>query len=131
VAGDRPLAEIICRAAPDRCIDLTGRTSLFEMVQWLRQAAVVISNDTGPLHVAAALGRPIVAIYGPSDPRYTGPHNQAERVLQAKNLPCVPCMKQTCNYPEPLACLHAITPEQVAMRAITFVTKTTEKAGSC
>jgi len=117
VAGDRPLAEIISRAAPERCLDLTGRTSLSEMVEWLRSAEVVISNDTGPLHVAAALGRPIVAIYGPSDPRYTGPHNQAAGVLQATNLPCVPCMKQACQYHEPLACLWTITPEQVVARA--------------
>ncbi len=117
VAGDRPLAEVICRAAPDRCLDLTGRTSLSEMIEWLRQAELVISNDTGPLHVAAALGRPIIAMYGPSDPRYTGPHNQAASVLQAKHLPCVPCMKQTCHYHETLACLRTITPAEVASRA--------------
>ena len=121
VAGDTPLAESICRENPERCLDLTGQTSLREMIEWLRQADLVISNDTGPLHAAAALKRPALAIYGPSDPLYTGPHNQAAGVLQAKHLPCVPCMKQTCAYHEPLACLHAITPEQVCARALAIL----------
>ena len=92
-----------------------------EMIEWLRRADLVISNDTGPLHVAAALNRPVLAIYGPSDPLYTGPHNQAAGVLQAKDLPCVPCMKQTCAYREPLACLRSIKPEQVCSHAISIL----------
>jgi heptosyltransferase-1 len=115
--ADRPLAENISRSKPDRCLDLTGRTSLPEMVEWLRCADLVIANDTGPLHVAAALGRPVVAIYGPSDPLHTGPHLQSAGVLQANHLPCVPCMKRICSYHEPLACLRSITPEQVCARA--------------
>jgi len=121
-ADDAPLADSICRANPGRCLDLTGKTSLPDMIEWLRHADLVISNDTGPLHVAAALKRPVLAIYGPSDPLYTGPHNQSAGVLQAKDLPCVPCMKQTCAYHEPLACLHAITPEQVCARALSILT---------
>jgi heptosyltransferase-1 len=118
VAGDTSLADLICRQNPERCLNLTGKTSLSEMIEWLRRADLVISNDTGPLHVAAALKRPILAIYGPSDPFYTGPHEQMSGVLQAKGLPCVPCMKQTCAYHEPLACMRAITPDQVCARAL-------------
>jgi ADP-heptose:LPS heptosyltransferase len=117
------LAELICRQHPERCIDLTGKTSLSEMIEWLRRADLVISNDTGPMHVAAALQRPILAIYGPSDPLYTGPHQQSSGVLQAKHLPCVPCMKQTCSYEEPLACMRAITAEQVCSRALSMLEK--------
>jgi lipopolysaccharide heptosyltransferase II len=116
-SGDRALAEVISHANRDRCLDLTGRTSLSEMIEWLRGADLVIANDTGPLHVAAALGRPVVAIYGPSDPLHTGPHLQSDRVLQANDFPCVPCMKRTCSYREPLACLRSITPERVCERA--------------
>jgi lipopolysaccharide heptosyltransferase II len=123
VASDSPLAEMICRQNPERCLNLTGKTSLSEMIEWLRRSDLVISNDTGPMHVAAALKRPILAIYGPSDPLYTGPHEQASGVLQAKHLPCVPCMKQTCTYHEPLACMRAITPEQVCSRALSILAK--------
>lgn len=123
VAGDKPLAELICRANPDHCVDLTGKTSLPEMIEWLRLADLVISNDTGPLHVAAALERPIIAIYGPSDPDYTGPHGQRDAVLQCADLPCVPCMSQTCDYADPLACMKAITPELVSTRALSLLTR--------
>jgi lipopolysaccharide heptosyltransferase II len=121
VAADGPLAELISRQHSDRCLNLTGKTSLSEMIEWLRRADLVISNDTGPMHVAAALNRPVLAIYGPSDPLYTGPHQQASNVLQAKHLPCVPCMKQTCSYHEPLACMRAITPEQICSRALSML----------
>jgi lipopolysaccharide heptosyltransferase II len=116
-ASDKPLAQIISSAQPDNSLDLTGETSLPEMVEWLRCASLVISNDTGPLHVAAALKRPLIAIYGASDPTYTGPYTQSDAVLQATDLECVPCMKRTCAYREHLACLRSITPEQVCARA--------------
>jgi ADP-heptose:LPS heptosyltransferase len=87
------------------------------MVEWLRLADLVIANDTGPLHIAAALSRPVLAIYGPSDPRATGPYAQSEAVFQASHLKCVPCLRRTCTYTEPLACLRSITPEQVCARA--------------
>ena len=116
-SADGPLAQVISRSRPDQCLDLTGKTSLPEMVEWLRLADLVISNDTGPVHVAAALDRPIVAIYGPSDPLATGPYAQSNAVLQARHLKCVPCLRRTCTYREPLACLRSITPEQVCARA--------------
>jgi ADP-heptose:LPS heptosyltransferase len=122
VAADGPLAELICRQHPERCLNLTGKTSPSEMIEWLRHADLVISNDTGPMHVADALKRPILAVYGPSDPLYTGPHQQASGVFQAKHLPCVPCMKQTCSYHDPLACMRAITPQQVCSRALSILT---------
>jgi lipopolysaccharide heptosyltransferase I len=116
-AADRELAAAIRPACPERCLDLTGQTSLPEMVEWIRLSHLVISNDTGPMHVAAALGKPLLAIFGPTNPRRTGPQGQVEHVLQASHLPCVPCMKRRCHYREPLACMRAITPEQVCARA--------------
>ena len=100
-ATDRPLAEVIVRAGPERCLDLTGRTTLSEMIEWLRFADLVIANDTGPMHVAAALGRPLLAIYGPSNPLLTGPYGPKDQALQALQVSCVPCLKRTCANPEP------------------------------
>ena len=104
---DRPLGESIVQAAPQRCLDLTGRTTLPEMVEWVRLSELMVTNDTGPMHVAAALGRPVVALFGPTEPRRTGPYGQLEHVLQL-SLPCVPCLKPTCSYPQPMECLRAL-----------------------
>ncbi len=109
---DRPLGEVIARAHPARCLDLTGRLSLPEMVEWLRLSELLVSNDTGPMHVAAALGTPLIALFGPTEPRRTGPYRQLEHVLQL-NLPCVPCRKARCGYTQPFECLRGIPPPVV------------------
>ncbi len=109
---DCPLGEVIARADPARCLDLTGRLSLQEMIEWLRRSELVVSNDTGPMHVAAALGTPVVALFGPTEPCRTGPYRQVDRVLQL-NLPCVPCLKPRCGYAKPFECLRAMPPAAV------------------
>jgi lipopolysaccharide heptosyltransferase I len=116
-AADRELATPIAQAAPARCLALTGQTSLPELIEWIRLTQLVVSNDTGPLHIAAALGKPLIALFGPSDPKGTGPHGQPDAVLQANHLPCVPCLKSSCSYLEPLACLRSITPAMVYEQA--------------
>lgn len=115
--ADREVARTILSANPARVLDLTGQTSVPEMIEWIRLSNLVITNDTGPMHVAAALRKPLVAIFGPTDPASTGPYGQRNSVFQQRALPCVPCMKRACHYDEPLACLQSITPEQVVERA--------------
>jgi heptosyltransferase I len=115
--ADCELGKIVAEANSARCIDLTGKTSLPEMTECLRLSELVITNDTGPMHIAAALRKPIIALFGPTDPAATGPHGQLESVLRTTTLPCVPCMKSHCSYHEPLACLRAITPMTVCERA--------------
>jgi lipopolysaccharide heptosyltransferase II len=112
---DRPLGEMVLRAAPERCLNLCGRTSLPEMVEWLRLCALMITNDTGPMHAAAALGTPLVALFGPTEPRRTGPYGQLENVLRI-DLPCSPCLKSVCHFEKPEECLRAISPEMVVAR---------------
>jgi heptosyltransferase-2 len=103
-AADREIAaEIPC----DR--NLTGRTSLDQAVALLGLADAVLSNDSGLMHVAAALDRPQVALFGPSDPLRTGPRNPAAQVLRL-GLDCSPCNKRVC----PLGhhrCLEDLFPE--------------------
>ena len=108
-AEERPLGEAIAGVVPGRCLDLTGRLSLPEMVEWIRLGAAMVTNDTGPMHVAAALGKPVVGLFGPTEPRRTGPYGQVERVLQAE-LPCVPCLKPRCTYAKPIECLRLLSP---------------------
>jgi lipopolysaccharide heptosyltransferase II len=114
-AEDKPLGEIISRVLPERCLNLCGETSLPEMVGWLRLCDLMVTNDTGPMHVAAALGKPLVAIFGPTEPRRTGPYGQLEDVLRIE-LPCSPCLKGYCTYEKPNECLNAISPAMVFER---------------
>jgi heptosyltransferase I len=109
---DRPLGEAIAGQAPGRCLDLTGRLSLSEMVEWIRLSAVMVSNDTGPMHVAAALKKPMVALFGPTEPCRTGPYGQLQNVLRLE-LPCAPCMRSRCRHAIERECLRALSPGRV------------------
>jgi lipopolysaccharide heptosyltransferase II len=112
---DKPLGEIISCAAPEKILNLCGETSLPEMIEWIRLCDLMVTNDTGPMHVAAALGKPLVALFGPTEPRRTGPYGQLENVLRIE-LPCSPCLKSFCNWKNPNECLAAISPETVFER---------------
>lgn len=112
---DRFLGQSLAAADPGRCLDLTGRLSLPGMMEALRCVDLLVTNDTGPMHVAAALGKPVVALFGPTDPSQTGPYGQVEFVQRAEQPPaCAPCLKPVCYHSEPLACLNRITAIQVA-----------------
>ncbi len=112
---DAPLGEIVSRAAPARCLNLCGATSLLEMIEWVRLGELMITNDTGPMHVAAALGKPVIALFGPTEPRRTGPYGQLENVLRIE-LPCSPCLSSHCTYSKPNECLKALAPGTVFER---------------
>jgi heptosyltransferase I len=113
---DRELGRVLASAVPGAVLDLTGRTTLPEMVEWVRRCAVLVTNDTGPMHVAAALKRPVVALFGPTEPRRTGPYGQLDGVMRRAELPCVPCMSDRCHHTVPFDCLRGIGVEAVAAR---------------
>jgi lipopolysaccharide heptosyltransferase II len=109
---EKRLGRWLTRAVPARCLDLTGQTSLSELIEWVRLCELMVTNDTGPMHVAAALRKPVIAMFGPTEPHRTGPYGQIEHVLQHP-LPCVPCLKSFCAYRQPFECLKAISPATV------------------
>jgi heptosyltransferase I len=111
--SERSLGEVVAAAAPRVCLDLTGGTTIPEMVEWLRLCEVLVTNDTGPMHIAAALGRPVIALFGPTEPGRTGPYGHIEGVVRRIDLPCIPCMKAWCAYERPLDCLRGIPVEHV------------------
>lgn len=113
---DAPLGEKISQAAPEKILNLCGQTSLPEMIEIIRRCDLMITNDTGPMHAAAALGKPLVALFGPTEPRRTGPYGQLENVLRIE-LPCSPCLKSECHFEKPLECLRALPVETVLARA--------------
>jgi heptosyltransferase-2 len=108
---DRPITEgvaVTCKVVTN----LAGRTTLEQAVDLMSLADAVVSNDSGLMHVAAALDRPLVALYGSSDPGFTPPLNERHRIVSL-GLPCSPCFKREC----PLgttACLVDMSVEQVA-----------------
>lgn len=97
---------------PEGVQNLRRKTSLVELGAVLGRTDLVIANDTGPMHLAAALGRPVIALMGPTDPRRTGPAGPGHRVLSGFP-PCSPCFSRTCGNPDRLCCLTAVEPEAV------------------
>ena len=114
---EHALGAALTAAAPDRCLNLCGATTLPEMIEWLRRGELLITNDTGPMHAAAALGQPLVALFGPTEPRRTGPYGMLDHVLRLP-LPCSPCLKSTCHYHRPEECLRGLPPETVRERVL-------------
>ena len=112
---DQPLGRLIAQTAPAACLDLCGQTSLPEMIEWVRRCDLMVTNDTGPMHVAAALGKPLVALFGPTEPRRTGPYGRLRDVVRA-DLPCSPCLSARCTHTPPEECLTGISPRQVLAR---------------
>lgn len=109
---DVAAGDAILEGAPGRGLNLAGRTTLPELVEWMRRCDAVVTNDTGPMHIAAALRKPVVSLFGPTTPGLTGPYGQLGRALRHP-LPCAPCMKSACFNPRPIECLRALEPARV------------------
>jgi heptosyltransferase-1 len=117
---DMPMAQSISAAAGEAICDKVGRTSLMELANLLSAGRAVVTCDTGPMHLAVALKKPVVALFGPSDHRRTGPYSG--KVIQAK-INCRPCGRKKCRNP---VCMTAIRAEDV-MKVLEDYLKTTEK----
>ncbi|WP_018911800.1 lipopolysaccharide heptosyltransferase II [Thiomonas sp. FB-6] len=107
---EREAAQAIREAAPRAdATDLCGRTSMQQAIALLAAAGGVVSNDSGLMHVAAALGRPTVGLYGSTDPRHTPPAAHRSATLWL-HLPCSPCFQRNCPLGH-LNCLRALDPQ--------------------
>jgi len=99
---DRPLAERISGLSRGEAINICGETDLKELSALISDARVVVSPDTGPMHIAVALGVPVVALFGPTDPLRTGPYGwqwKDDIRLIRSGAPCSPCRKKRCRDP--------------------------------
>ena len=102
-------------------INLAGKTSLVEMGGWFTQMNLVVVNDSGPLHLAVALGIPVVTLFGPTDPRRTGPYGEGHRVITSE-VACRPCFAKVCKLPE-VECMNRIHPSTVITAAREVLSK--------
>jgi heptosyltransferase-2 len=94
-AKDSAVTEKILQQTGQRCVNLTGNTSLLDAIDLLSLADAVVSNDSGLMHVAAAVQKPVIALYGPTSPNYTPPLHERAVILK-KDLPCQPCHQREC-----------------------------------
>ena len=94
-AAEKPLAARIAALLDVPSADLSGRTTLPELVGVLSRLRLLLSNDSGPMHVAAALGTPVVAVFGPTDGRETAPVGTAHRLVR-EPVHCAPCLLREC-----------------------------------
>ena len=91
-AAEFDLAETVVQYSAGHAINLAGRTSLKELLGVIRKACFMVSNDTGPQHIAAALNVPVFSIFGPANPVCTGPYGSMHTVMR-KNMDCAPCYR--------------------------------------
>jgi len=108
--GDHSTVAAIIAAMRHPALNFTGRTSLMGLAALYERAVCLVSTDTGPMHLGAAVGMPVVALFGPTAPWRTGPFGRGHRVVRT-NCSCGPCFKRYCGTTH---CMTGITVEQVA-----------------
>jgi heptosyltransferase-2 len=109
--GDAEAAEAIKATAPDRVRNLCGETSLIEAAKIISHAGIVVSNDSGLMHLAGYVGTPVVCVFGSTSPAWTRPLGSKVRIAQVKT-ECSPCYKRACRFKDH-HCLTRVTPESV------------------
>lgn len=94
-AGDKPIIDTIQQITENRCKDISGKTELSETLALLAAVSGVVTNDSGLMHMAAALKKPVIVIYGPSSPSFTPPLSKTAKILKL-DLECQPCFEREC-----------------------------------
>jgi heptosyltransferase-2 len=123
--ADKPLAAQISAALassfPDRVISVAGETSLRELMAGLKLCSVLLTNDTGPMHLAAALGVPVVGLFGSTSPELTGPGlpGSFPGILLRKPVPCAPCFLREC--PIDFRCMHGVGSDDAAYAVLALL----------
>ncbi|HEU0272922.1 MAG TPA: lipopolysaccharide heptosyltransferase II [Candidatus Udaeobacter sp.] len=112
---DQPRCRQIAAAAPGTC-DLSGKTNPAELAALIKRAEVAVTNDSGSMHVAASLDKPMVSVFGPTNPVHIGPYERPESVVRV-DLPCSPCnYRRLSQCPFDHACMTQVTSAMVVER---------------
>ena len=118
---DRDVASSIGQAISSDILNLSGTIPLDELPYVISRLDLLVTNDSGPMHIAAATKTPLVALFGPEDPRLFGPYTTPDlyRIIM-KDLPCRPCRKERCKPP---VCLDALTVKEVLLACMELLRK--------
>jgi heptosyltransferase I len=128
LARERGVCAQVTELAPG-AVNLAGETTLGELAALVRRSAISVTNDSGPMHLAAALGRPVVSLFGPTDPIWIGPYRRAEAVIRA-NLPCSPCyLRQLSSCRHNHDCMREVSGRAVIERVDSVLRKQPGGAG--
>jgi heptosyltransferase-2 len=117
-AGDEETSERLAKLLEIPFQNLTAQTSLPELMALLSQASLLLCNDSGTMHLAAALRVPTLALFGSTEPRLTGPLHSCVRVLR-EHVPCSPCFLREC--PIDFRCMRSLSPGQVLAEALAMI----------
>ena len=118
---DRSLGEEIARRATTGPLILTGATTLLQLGALLKRCTLLVTGDTGPMHMATAVGARVVALFGAADPARTGPVGRGHRVVRATGVPCVPCRSRRCTNTVYLECMEKITVDDVFGTVVSMI----------
>jgi lipopolysaccharide heptosyltransferase II len=118
--NDAAIGEQIAAAIGDHCVNRIGQTTLEQLIDELRQCRLLLTNDTGTMHLAALLGVPVVAVFGSTEPRLTGPLGNGHIVLR-HHVECSPCFLRAC--PIDFRCMNSVSADEVAAAVLSMLTK--------
>jgi lipopolysaccharide heptosyltransferase II len=117
---DAAIGEQIAATIGDHCVNRIGQTTLDQLIDELRQCSLLLTNDTGTMHLAALLGVPVVAVFGSTEPRLTGPLGNGHIILR-HHVECSPCFLREC--PIDFRCMKAVSADKVAAAVLSMLAK--------
>ena len=118
--NDAAIGEQIAAAIGDHCVNRIGQTTLDQLIVELRRCRLLLTNDTGTMHLAALLGVPVVAVFGSTEPRLTGPLGNGHTILR-HHVECSPCFLREC--PIDFRCMKAVSADEVAGAVLSMLAK--------
>ena len=124
--GDAVIGEQISQALGDSCVNRIGQTTLDQLIDGLRECRLLLTNDTGTMHLASLLGVPVVAIFGSTEPRLTGPLGSGHTILRYQ-VECSPCFLRQC--PIDFRCMKAVSVEEVTDAVLSILPRSTSSFG--
>ena len=108
-SADKEVSDVVVGNSKDKAVSLSGKTNFKELSGLIKNARFMVCNDTGPMHIAAALNVPVFAVFGPTNPSRTGPYGNIHTIIR-EDLDCAPCYRRKCD---DLICMNGISADKV------------------